>query len=253
MFCEKCGNKLEPGDVFCPECGTRVSAPAAPTPQSMPSAAPGGYTPANNGGWQVPAKKKGIGGAVNLSGVSGKLSGGMSGGITNFIPSILGVLMLIWSFLPFIDINLGKIGELAGMFGGPDLSRLKFNLYQIRSTVANLIALDGDEEAKIISTILTVIVIFVVAVCIMAIVSGILNNKGLLLASGIMSAVCLILWIVYMIAVAHYKGMIMEEFSYEFGLDVGGMIPSIHGIGLYLMMITCAAHSFLAIRKATQM
>lgn len=25
MYCEKCGNKLDPGDLFCPQCGTKVA------------------------------------------------------------------------------------------------------------------------------------------------------------------------------------------------------------------------------------
>lgn len=243
MFCENCGTKLEPGDLFCPECGTKVSQPAptaapaqqsapavAPTPQPAP--APSVYTQANNVDWQVPGKKRGV---------------------MNFVLSILGALMFAWSFLPFIDIDLGNIGELASFFGGPDLSNIKYNLYQVRDAVASLVAISESEEGKIISTVITLIVIFVVVVAIMAIVSGILNNKGLLLASGIMSAVCLIMWIVYMVSVARYKGMIIDELSYEIGINVGGMIPSIHGIGLYLMMGTLAIHSILAIGKATKL
>ena len=259
MFCENCGTKLEPGDLFCPECGTRVSEPvepesqftpgqqaaplATPTPQPAPAApaqesapavapAPSVYTQANNVDWQVPGKKRGV---------------------MNVVLTILGALMFAWSFLPFIDIDLGKIGQLASLFGGPDLSNIKYNLYQIRDGVAGLADMDGGEQAKTASTIITVIVIFVVVVAILAIVSGIINNKGLLLASGIMSAVCLIMWIVYMVTVAQYKGMIIDELSYELGINVGGMIPSIHGIGLYLMMGTLAVHSILAIGKGAKL
>lgn len=249
MYCERCGNKLEPGDVFCPECGTKVSEPAAPV---MPAAAQVPYTAPNNTGWQIPEKKSAFAGATPAN-LSGKLSGAMSGGIANLIPAVLGVLMLIWTFLPFINIKLGKLGEIASMFTETELGDLKFNLYQVRSTISNLIALDGDEDAKMIGTLLTILVIYVVATCIIAIVSGLIDKKGLVITSGVMSSVCLLIWLAYVIAVAHYKSVIFSELEYEFGYDLGGMMPSIHGAGLILLMITLAAHIFFSFRKASQM
>lgn len=32
MFCEKCGTRVEDGQPFCPNCGNRLAAPAAPVP-----------------------------------------------------------------------------------------------------------------------------------------------------------------------------------------------------------------------------
>ena len=251
MFCEKCGTRLEPGDVFCPECGNRVeAAPAAPAPSyEQPQRQ---AMPAGGSAWQMPAKQSGFRG-VSAANLAGKLPGTMSGGISDFIPAILGVLMFIWTFLPFISINLGKLGEMASWFMDGEIKDLKFNLYQIRSTIVNLIALDGDEEAKIIGTVLTLIVVFVVVVALFAIASGVMNKKGMLLASGILSSVCLVMWLAYVIAVAHYKSVIFSELQYEIGYDLSGMVGSIHGIGLILLMITLAVHAFVSIRKATQM
>ena len=261
MFCERCGNRLEPDDVFCPECGTRVSAPEepaptpaapAPAPYTAPAQTRAPYTAPNSNGWYIPEKKSAFAG-VGSTNISDKLSGSMSGGIMNLIPAILGLLMLIWTFLPFISIKLGKLGELASMFGETQIGDMKFNLYQVRKTISSLIALDGDEDAKIVSVLLTVLVIYVVATCIIAIVSGLLDKKGLMITSGVMSSVCLLIWLAYVIAVAHYKAVLFSEIEGEFGYDFGGMMPSIHGAGLILLMITLAAHIFFSFRKASQM
>ncbi|MBR3306020.1 MAG: zinc ribbon domain-containing protein [Lachnospiraceae bacterium] len=32
MFCEKCGNELEEGELFCPQCGSKVSVEETPAP-----------------------------------------------------------------------------------------------------------------------------------------------------------------------------------------------------------------------------
>ena len=40
MFCEKCGTRVDDGQPFCPNCGNRLSAPAAPAaPEAQPAPA----------------------------------------------------------------------------------------------------------------------------------------------------------------------------------------------------------------------
>lgn len=36
MFCEKCGTKIDDGQLFCPNCGNRLSDPAAPEAPAVP-------------------------------------------------------------------------------------------------------------------------------------------------------------------------------------------------------------------------
>ena len=46
MFCEKCGTRVDDGQPFCPNCGNRLSAPAAPAAPNPAAAAPVAPRPA---------------------------------------------------------------------------------------------------------------------------------------------------------------------------------------------------------------
>lgn len=57
MFCEKCGTRVDDGQPFCPNCGNRLSASAAPEGAAVPTATP---TPAASAAPVNPGMSGGI-------------------------------------------------------------------------------------------------------------------------------------------------------------------------------------------------
>ena len=231
MFCERCGTKIEAGERFCPTCGNKIDV-------QTPSLGAAAYRP-----------------GVNTSALSGVTRGADSGS-SNLLLSALGVLMLIWTFLPFVSVKLGKLAETAASYLGglvPDeimsLVNTKFNLYKIVSFASK------DPDLKPIAIAL---VVFVVIGCLLAIASGIVNKKALYITAGSVSALQLLMWIVYVV----YAGIAIKQANNEIKSYIGDyaeylggnfkLITGIHGIGLVLMIITLAVFTVLAFRQAVK-
>lgn len=229
MFCENCGTRLEAGEKFCPACGTKV-----PEENFVPQAASFG---------QPQMQPAFAGTAMGAAKTKGKV---------NIMMIITSVLMFISTLMPFVNFDRGFLGNIASGALGEYLPNLKYNLYQL-----NAFFKDYVYEYRYISLI---IMIFVIITMIVALASGILNNKSMLIAAGVLSAVCIVLGIVYM----YYSSKVVNTFNSELndglyslgelGEIFGGAvkIKSINGAGLYLFMIAAIAQTFFSFYGASK-
>ena len=190
MFCEKCGAKIEPGEMFCGICGARAAS-----------------VPVRNINTRVPNTRVPNRGIPSAHRPGARAAAGFDPG---FILIGLGVLMLISSFLPLVKIDIWGYS-------------LSYNLFNLASL--------GSELDYSIGWLL----VLVLAAVVLAIVSGFLKSKPLLLVSGGISVVNLIIWIII-------TSRISAEMISELGFKV-----NIFGAGLYLLMIVLGIHGALAI------
>lgn len=230
MFCERCGTKIEQGEKFCPTCGNKVD------------------TAAQTGLGTT------YGSGINTSQLAGAV-GSISTGANNLLLSALGAMMILWTFLPFVHVKLGKLAEsLSGVLGSYldedllSMVNMKYNLYRIESLIARFAP---EYKGAIIA-----VIVFVVITGLLAIVAGVLNKKSLYYISGSVSAINLLMWIVYVAYIAYAIRTINNEIkSYigdyaEFLGRSTRLITGVHGVGLVLLMITLAAYTVMAFRQA---
>lgn len=221
MFCKNCGNRIEPGEMYCAMCGTKVSA-ETPAQQTAAYAAP-----------QMQPVMAGT-----VAGVS------KSKNKINIMVILTAVLMFFSTLRPFVNIDRGWLGNLASSAFGEYLPNFNYNLYQL-SGVVNVYM----SEYRYISIL---VISFVVITMVVALTSGILNRKGILIIAGVMSALCVLMCIAFLIYSAQLVDMFNSEVSGyseylgEFGDIVDGAVKvkSINGMGIYLFLVASFAQTF---------
>ena len=172
---------------------------------------------------------------------------------------ITGCLMLIASFLPMVKVHFGKLVDLAATYLGdllPEIiDKLQFNIYGLVGFVKeDPLGLGIPDYVKVILIVAIVFMLLTIAVTIIA---GATGNKALKVVSAVMCLFCLIACVAYMIVMGNVVDRINEEIAAslgEYGSLIGGTlkIKGIHGLGMYLFMVSAALQSVLALRAAVK-
>ena len=183
MFCERCGANIGPGEMFCANCGTRVS--AVPTRNIYPNNPAMGVSPA----MRRPAANTGLGAKA-----SGKIG---------FILAGLGVLMFIWTLLPVIKVDL------------MGLVSFKANLFQINQYAAYL-------EISLGWLVAVTIVAIVLAIA-AGLLSGLMKMKVMKFVGGGVCLVTTIIWIVVTSKASNLlSNIIAEELGVPMHINIFG-------------------------------
>lgn len=241
LFCEKCGSRLETGDHFCPICGNKIEAWQVASP-----------CVGNRVVHTIQKKPDNLADAAKkaLPKHTGKIRTEVSDVLSRLILSSMGFFILAWTFFPFVSIQTGELVRMAGAILGRSIGNFGVNLYGIKATVSGLskfVNADAGNCFRGLNTVITMVIVAVLAVSILAMLSGLVNRKIFIMISGISSTICLIMFLAYII----YVDSIIDQVN-EY-LREQAIIKGFHGIGMILMLITLAAHAFLAIRKAISM
>ena len=199
---------------------------------------------------------------VNLPvGRPGAGAASLSGGKYDIKVLITSAVMFLATLFPFFKINAGAIGDIAMPYLSeflPGMNNGKANLYGLLK-LSKLLTLPDLAEFSKYRVLIIIVFILAILTIIACIASGVLNNKTVSMVAGILSAVCCIVFLVYIIALGHVKGQLNSLFAGELGdLDyylgelIGGgkLIKSLNGFGGWLFMLTCGVQAFFGLSKA---